>query len=367
MEQAVRQKTYSLGLGSNGVRAVALAFVILVPALSGCGEPAFQAQADETIPAGALLQNALANGLAWNGQARLVAITALEISATTNQTAQLDKARAASPEFAALVPGGDAKVGDGKARAWGFNFAAPSGRLVLVLAPSGEVTFRNELSGSATPGRDLSNFTIDSDQAAGLAVVENEAFAALQPRAVSASVLLLPSEDGLRSDWVLSIAAEEGGSVKSLILRVDARSGDVRLQGSSGNVTKAKPAPPPQEAGEVLGTVQPSTTASGEFKLNRDHAQLNLLLQQANPQPGNSISALITAPNGETVTLQPNTFLPIPIGTPSDDAQMTNATKGLYKVEVTLGTAALAQEYRFYWCTTEVGAGSNPACPGASS
>ena len=48
-----------------------------------------------------------------------------------NASAELEKARQGSKRFAALVPGGDGDVGDGKARAWAFRYFANGDALDL--------------------------------------------------------------------------------------------------------------------------------------------------------------------------------------------------------------------------------------------
>ncbi|MEK6985948.1 MAG: hypothetical protein AABX89_06170 [Candidatus Thermoplasmatota archaeon] len=330
--------------------------------LAGCSSSDFEEAGVETVSAGAILQKALANGLAWNGQARLVAARALEVSGAGNQTQEIEALREKSEEFAALVPGLDDAIGDGKARAWNFEFASPSNRLSFIILPSGDVTFRVEKSGTGA-GRDLSNFTIDSDQATNLARLKQESFATLQPNAQAGAILLQTSPDGNRTEWILALSAVLGGKTQSVAVRVDAHSGEVLLEGASGNATKPAPVPlPPQESGTLTGTLAMGASNSQEFTLAKPHGNLSLLLELPNPQVGSQVRVTVTSPGGVTTDLQASVFLPLTV--PTDEAILALPPAGTYTVDTTLQTG-LSQEFRLSYCTTEPGPSTVAACPAA--
>ncbi len=344
--------------------AVVVSILLLASLLAGCGEPSLTSNAGETVPAGALLQKALNNGQGWDERARLVAIGALEVVPNGNTTAAIEKARAASKQYAALVPGGDQTLGDGKARAWAFDFVSPSKqRLSIVLAPSGEVTYREEgaYSGS-TSLPDVGNFTVDSDQAASLAALKEPSFAKLQTIAEQGTIVLTRADTGNRTEWIVALSAVQQGVTQSSIVRVDARSGAVHLQGTAGNTTaKAKPVLPPQEAGQVAGSLAMGATNTQTFKLAKAHGNLSLLLELPNPQPASQVRLTLTTPDGETITMSANAFLPVVPSQPTS-TRAQNVPSGEYRVDTTL-QSGLSQEFRLSYCTHEVGPSDNPACP----
>jgi hypothetical protein len=346
--------------------AIALSLILLVPLLAGCGGPSVEASADDTVAAGTLLQKALAYGQAWNEQARLVGVGSAEYRADSNVTAEVEKEREQSPEVKALLPSGDPSLGDGKAVAWEYSFVAPDKKvLVIVLVRSGEVTFRREssISPSVKVPPDLSNFTVDSDQAASLAALKQQVFADLKPSADASNTFLQRSSDTNRTEWLLALHATpaDTGIPKTVVVLVDARSGAVRLSGTSGTVNRTKVPPPPQEAGAVGGTLQPNTPNPAAFTLAKAHATLNLYLELPNPQAGSRVSVTVTAPDGTAKTLNANAFLPLVTAQPTRD-RIDTAVAGTYTVDAS-NSGVLAQDYKLSFCSSEVGPSDNPACP----
>ncbi len=343
--------------------AALVAFLLVSALLAGCGGGA--AGSDNTVSAGSLLQKATANAQAWNPQARLVGLAGLELAGTGNQTEQIQKARDASKEFAALVPGPDAKVGDGKARAWEFVFASSSGSLRIVLAPNGEVTFRDEkATGSLSPT--VGNFTVDSDSAAGLAKQEPK-FAALIDSADSGSVQL--TKNGNRTDWTIAIGSSSGPIPVSVIVNVDSHSGSVRLQGSAGTIPKGnvtKPPLPAKEFGDVAGSAAQGTTFNGAFTLKKDHGNLSFYLTMPTPQPASRLTVTISMPDGTNFNMQASAGVAgLPgFGSPEASHLERDVKLGEYKVAVSEGTPATTQDFKVSWCTSEPGTGGsgNAAC-----
>lgn len=322
-----------------------------------------------------------ASGLAhdWRADATLQAAYAIEIKDAANATRELeaDRANMTRDEIAlseALLKSDDA-VGDGRAPAWLYAFATQDASLVLVLDPSGHVTYRNEtlethqqanttarangfgdMGGSGPSDRTVLTevWKIDSNAAADRAAAHNATFGRLKGNGEEASALLIQGPHDKHPSWILFIRGHLDGHRASAAVLVDANNGTVSKLGRFGigfspfaNYTFQFLS---QEAGDLSASpnaAQPTRT--DQFRLiSNGHQELRLALIGENGLPFDRVTATITDPAGAKTTMTVNGAVPF---MPSiAKTQLKDPQAGTYQVEFHLDQGP-QQSVRLDWCT----------------
>lgn len=295
----------------------------------------------------------------WRANASLVSVFTAE---DPEPNATDDTAEDAPLE--ARVDRSDGELADGEAPAWLYTYRAGGDELKLVVAANGSIVDRSV--SEADPGQTpIEGWEVDSDTAAETIAEHNGTFADAGD-ARSAFYALYQNETAERPRWMFVVFHRDAAPA---FYRVDATTGaylgstTLRLEGLSnlGDLSwsshgDGETGSPPQEGGEISGTLNAGapTDEEGFAVANDAHPELTVQLALDEPSAASTVEATVTAPDGTELTL-----------TATGDAQTVDRSidrppEGSYDVRLEL-TQGARQGYTFTWCASGQDAASDEA------
>lgn len=353
------------------MRAAAIACAILPLLAAGClGASAFPTSSDRS------LGFADRAALAWNPDARLLAMTAIDPGAPAmakveeelaGAEEELAKGREAGTleegeenglqariaMLRAVLAGGPSEPGDGLAPAWMHLYEADGHGFVAIVGSSGVVDAREtSLDAGAwdedLTGKPLTGWKLDSVAAARAAAEVDETYAALQqdPNATAYAALVQDSdeegEDGEGGGplWLLAIESPDGGGAFVFVDAVDGTAVSLTdlVFGLFGT----------RERGSEDGTFAAAVDAVAKtsFTLQRPHDELAVRLE-VTPPPVLPVEVTLTTPDGQVHDWEVRSEAEVPV---KEAIVVADPVAGDYIVEITAPLAPNAQ-WELSWCT----------------
>lgn len=200
---------------------LAFAAILASPALAGCIGTA-AASATEVMSA------ADDAARAWDAEAQLVNVVGIE----GTFPALVAAAFGASSGGDWTAAEEDEKVGDGRAELWAFRYVAPGkSRAYVVVVDKDDNVVRAEES-FRRDDEPLGAWSVDSDDALGIARGANDALAKGVARDEFGVFALLHHENG-RAEWVVAGGGVDDAGAGGGFVRIDANTGDV-LESAGG-------------------------------------------------------------------------------------------------------------------------------------
>ncbi|MBW3583825.1 MAG: hypothetical protein KY455_12080 [Euryarchaeota archaeon] len=333
-----------------------LAVVLLAPALllSGC----LSEEIDGLASARVHLETAGAEAKAWNGEALLLGVMAVEPSDAERLANEED----APPYAASMSYMDDPFVGDGLAQAWLYLYGHDEEAFLVVVDHNGRVadtlvvTEENEETlqlEDVTDASPLGPWHIDSDEAARRAAAEVEGFAALAGRSDgNAFVSLHRPDDTSPPLWFLGLWSRQGDGA---YVAVDAVNGTVYTEDTAPEVFASAPM---FEDGRMAGEVTVlDPVAEHPFTLEgHGHHALYVGLARGGGTPFADLQAWLVSPTGEEHPMQVRSYL---LYDSWDEVLLEYPTPGEWTVRVEASFTTVQQEYDLRWCTWD-GEGDEP-------